>query len=244
MSAVIYGKHPAYGDFLGHGLPHAELHVFDRWLEAVLPKLRDGLGDQWEAAWRAAPALRFWAGPDIIGAPLAGVMLASRDRVGRRYPLIFALTGVVSPPPLHPAFDHGPYEAMLGHILAFEAPPDGAKGAVRLIEGMALPELAGAPFEEGQDGVLWASRADGNLGQLFQDARGADADKAQLGRSHWWHPATEVRQAGWLAVNGLPDADALRWLLTDRVVASEAAPPPPSPPHETAPAAEGAAPDE
>lgn len=217
VSAVVYGKHPAYGDFLAHGLPREQMAFFDRWLEGVLPSLKEGLGQQWEASWRAAPVLRFWIGPDIMGAPLVGLMLASRDKVGRRYPLLFGLTGVISPPPLHPAHDESPYEALLAHLSAFDAPAEGAKGVGKLLEGLDLPDLQGLPFEEGQDGVLWASRKDGNLAQLLSDARSADGDKAQLGRSHWWHPRETYRQAGWLAVNGLPDVGALRWLLTDRV---------------------------
>lgn len=217
VSAVIYGKHPAYGDFLAHGLPHEQMQFFDKWLEGVLPPLKAALGDQWEASWRAAPVLRFWMGPDIFGAPLSGLFIASRDKVGRRYPLIFGLTGVVAPPPVHPAHDETPFDALLAHLGAFEAPEVGAKGVGQLIDGLSLPELRGAPFEEGQDGVLWAQRTDGNLRQLLSDARGADGDKAQLGRSHWWHGAEIYRHAGWLAVNGLPDVGALTWLLTDRV---------------------------
>ena len=56
-TVVIYGKHPAYGDFLAHGLDHALLSRFDSWLEHVLPALKQGLGDDWEAGWAAAPPL-------------------------------------------------------------------------------------------------------------------------------------------------------------------------------------------
>ena len=238
VSAVIYGKHPAYGDFLAHGLPHEQMAFFDRWLETVLPELKSGLAENWEACWRAAPMLRFWMGPDIFGAPFVGVFIASRDKVGRRYPLLFGLTGVVSPPPVHPGHDESPYNALLAHLSAFDTPEGGAKGVERLLDGLTLPELRGAPFEPDQDGVLWASRKDGNLAQLFSDARSADGDKAQLGRSHWWHHDEEYRSAGWLAVNGLPDVAAMRWLLTDRVKTPEpevAAEPEPAPVQEAAP---------
>lgn len=215
VSAVIYGKHPAYGDFLAHGLPHAQLHVFDLWLEGVLPRLRDALGEGWEEVWRTAPVLRFWLGPGIIGAPVAGIFVASRDKVGRRYPLVFGLSGVVSPPPVHPAFDAAPYDALLRHLRDFDPPAGGVRGAALLVEGWSPPDLRGVDPSDGADGILWASRADGDLAKLFADAHDMDADKAQLCRSHWWHPAMADRTAGWLAVNGLPDVDALRWLMTD-----------------------------
>lgn len=194
------------------------MRVFDTWLETVLPKLKESLANQWEASWRAAPVLRFWIGPDVFGSPLLGIFVASRDKVGRRYPLLFGLTGVVCPPPVHPAHDESPYDALLSHISTIDVSSEGSKGVGRLLDGLPLPELRGAPFEEGQDGVIWASRKDGDLARLLHDARGADTDKAQLGRSHWWHPSEEYRSAGWLAVNGLPDVTALRWLLTDRVI--------------------------
>ena len=216
VEAVIYGKHPAYGDFLAHGLPHERFAHFDTWLEGVLPALKKGLGDAWEAAWAAAPPLNFWVGPDVIGVPLIGVFLPSQDKVGRRFPLVFGLTGVVTPPPLHPAHDETPYRALAAHIAQFEVPKEGTRGVATLLDGFAAPALQGVAFEEGQDGALWGHRDDGDLRRLFADAKGADADKAQLGRSHWWHSALPERAAGWLGANGLPDVTSMRWLLTER----------------------------
>ena len=216
MSLVIYGKHPAFGDFLAHGMEPARLRLFDSWLDAVLPPLKQSLGDAWEAAWTAAPPLNFWLGPDILGAPLIGVFLPSRDKVGRRFPLLVGLTGVVTPPPLHQTHDERPYLALAAHIAQFQVPPDGVRGAQSLVEGFVAPPLQGVAFEDGQDGTLWGHREDGNLRRLFDDAYVADADKAQLGRSHWWHASLPDRHAGWLAANGLPDLPAMQWLLTER----------------------------
>ena len=215
-TVVIYGKHPAYGDFLAHGLDHSVLSHFDTWLEGVLPALKKGLGDGWEAAWAAAPPLNFWLGPDVIGAPLLGVFLPSQDKVGRRFPLMFGLTGIVSPPPLHPAHDDGPYRALAAHIAQFEIPKDGTRGVSTLTNGFQVPPVQGVIFEPGQDGTIWGHRDDGDLARLFGDAASADAQKAQLGRSHWWHAALPTRSAGWLAANGLPDLTSMQWLLTER----------------------------
>lgn len=216
VDVVIYGKHPAFGDFLAHGLAHELLGRFDTWLGEVLPALKKSLEDNWEATWAAAPRLNFWLGPDIIGAPLMGVFLPSQDKVGRRFPLIVGLTGVVTPPPLHPAHDPVPYRTLAHHIAGFTVPKDGTRGASTLIDGLEPPPLQGVVFEPGQDGTIWGHREDGDLRRLFSDALSADADKAQLGRSHWWHEAMPTRSAGWLGANGLPDLTALRWLLTER----------------------------
>lgn len=215
-TTVVYGKHPAYGDFLAHGMEHDFLSHFDKWLEGILPHLKKGLGDAWEAAWASAPPLSFWIGPDVIGAPLMGLFLPSQDKVGRRFPLIFGLTGVVTPPPLHPAHDEGPYRALATHISQFQVPNDGTRGVATLIEGFQPPALQGVEFEPGQDGALWGHRDDGDLPRLFADALSADADKAQLARTHWWHEALPTRSAGWLGANGLPDLTGMRWLLTER----------------------------
>tara|TARA_R110002074_G_scaffold72295_14_gene166636 strand:+ start:263 stop:610 length:348 start_codon:yes stop_codon:yes gene_type:complete len=90
-------------------------------------------------------------------------------------------------------------------------------GAAALAEGFDAPPLRSTVFEKGQDGRIWAHRNDGDLAKLFADAIYADADEAQLGRSHWWHVELTHRHAGWLATNGLPDLTGLRWLLADRV---------------------------
>lgn len=214
---VIYGKHPAFGDFLAYGMEHSILYKLDQWLEAVLPALRNDLGDQWEAQWAAAPPIYFWLGPDVLGQPLMGLFTPSQDKVGRRFPLMLGLSKVITPPPLHKAHDATPYMALSAHLQAFEVPKSGTRGAATLAEGFETPVLRGAVFEENQDGTLWAHRDDGDLGQLFSDAAQADADKAQLGRSHWWHAEMTHRHAGWLGTNGLPDMTGLRWLLTDRV---------------------------
>lgn len=217
MSMVIYGKHPAFGDFLTYGMDHSILHKLDTWLEEVLPPLKAELGEQWEAVWAAAPPLYFWLGPDVLGAPLIGLFTPSQDRVGRRFPLVLGLTGVVTPPPLHQAHDAAPYLALSAHLAAFNVPKEGTRGAATLAEGFEMPHLQGTPFKKGQDGSIWGHREDGDLGRLFADAVQADADKAQLGRSHWWHANMPHRYAGWLAANGLPDLTGLHWLLTDRV---------------------------
>jgi type VI secretion system protein ImpM len=213
-SAVIYGKHRAFGDFLAMGLPHENLAPLDGWLEAVLPGLRARLGENWEAGWAAAPPLRFWIGPSLLGTPLMGIFMTSADRVGRRFPLLFGLGGVLAPPPVAPGFDAAPYEVLWQHIAGFRMPEEpGIKGEI-LLGGFEVPEVAGRPWEAGSDGTLWAHRSDGALARLFEDARPHDAAQAQFTRSHWWHEGGNGREAGWLACNGLPDAAAMDWLLT------------------------------
>lgn len=211
---VIYGKHPSFGDFLVHGLPRAVSDQLDVWLERELPKVKAALGDAWEAAWASAPPLYMWIGPSVLGLPVMGVFRASQDKVGRRFPLMFGVAGLVTPPPLHPAYDASPYASLLAHIDHVRPAQPGARA---LLEGFEAPAMAGAAWAENEQATLWAQRGDGNLARLFEDARTVDAEQAQLGRSHWWQTAQPDQEAGWLGANGLPNAEGLTWLLSGRV---------------------------
>lgn len=217
MSVVLYGKHPAFGDFLSWGIERGALEGLEAWVQEVLPATRDLLGDSWDAVWAMAPELRFWIGPEVLGVPLCGLWRASVDRVGRQYPLMLGLSDVVSPPPVHPSFDPAPYDALAAHLAQVGDGATGEGGAQSLVAGFALPPLTGTPYDAAQASMLWGMRGDDDLGRLFRDASEADAYCAQYGRSHWWQAGQADRAAGWLSVNGLPDADAMRWLLAERV---------------------------
>lgn len=207
-SAVMYGKHQAFGDFLTLGLPPAAFAVLDQWLDNTLPVLRQRLGGRWHEVWAAAPPSRFWIGPDVLGVPLIGVFMTSSDKVGRQFPLIFGLGGVLTPPPVDPAFDPTPYAALWSHIDGFEMPKNTRQDGTVLVSGFDAPDIVGDIWTGGDTGTLWAQRSDGNLQRLFADARTPDAAQAQFNRSHWW------QDTGWLGCNGLPDATALEWLLS------------------------------
>ena len=217
MTPFLYGKHPAFGDFISYGGDGALISGLDRWLERVLPPIKAELGPAWAQAWSSAPPLRFWLGAEVLGRPAQGLFLASRDRVGRAYPLIVGLTDVAFVPPTDPRHSEAPYDALWNHILR-NAPPSATKfgGAAELLDG--FDPVAGAAFEwsDGQESTVWGHRTDGDLPRLFADARGVDAARAQYRRSHWWHPATGPRAAGWMGADGLPDTAAMKWLLTER----------------------------
>lgn len=221
MSVVLYGKHPGFGDFLSWGMERPARDRLEAWVQAVMPDTRDLLGAHWDQVWDTAPDLRFWIGPDVLGVPLCGVWRASVDRVGRRYPLMLGLTGPVTPPPVHVAHDAAPYRALAAHLDGIRDQTAGQGGVQGLVAGYDGPPADGTPYDAEQAGMLWGMRGDDDLARLFADAGEADAYCAQYGRSHWWHEGTPAREAGWLSLNGLPDARALRWLLADRVRSAE-----------------------
>ncbi|MBY0330205.1 MAG: type VI secretion system-associated protein TagF [Acetobacteraceae bacterium] len=89
----LLGKLPAHGDFIRRGsLPAGFCAAWDAWLQDGFAAARAAIGEErWAAVWDAAPAWRFALPPGACGPDAAaGVMLPSRDAVGRRYPLTLA----------------------------------------------------------------------------------------------------------------------------------------------------------
>lgn len=214
----LIGKHPGYGDFLRAGLSDPVASGLEHWLDCVLSDLRDTAGDDWPAFWDNAQDLRFWIGRAVLGQPLAGVMRPSRDRTGRRYPMILAAEGAALPAPVVDS-DQTVYEGLTRHLDAMQP----GQGAGALLSGLTLEQmgdLAGEAAQATADGpTLWAHHPAGNLDALLQSAGPVDAARALLTRSYWWAPGGPGRAAVWLGCPGLPGSQALGWLLSG--VASE-----------------------
>lgn len=84
-----YGKLPILGDFAQRRLPARFVERWDAWLQTCLaaPAL---LAHDSEGTVPVAP-LRFWLSRDVCDPlPWCGVIMASNDRVGRRFPLTVA----------------------------------------------------------------------------------------------------------------------------------------------------------
>ena len=87
----LYGKLPARGDFVRHGLPRDFTDPWDDWLQAAIVGSRALMGEAWLPAFLEAPVWRFCLPPGMCGAQAAlGLMLPSVDRAGRYFPLTFA----------------------------------------------------------------------------------------------------------------------------------------------------------
>jgi type VI secretion system protein ImpM len=86
------GKLPARGDFISAGLPRRFVDPWHDWLQRMLAASRDILEDDWEEAWLGAPVWRFQLSPGLCGSDAAiGLWMPSVDRVGRYFPLTFAM---------------------------------------------------------------------------------------------------------------------------------------------------------
>lgn len=88
MTALLFGKLPAHGDFVARGLSAAEQADWDARLSAAMQAARDGAGDAFEDRFAAAPPWRCVLA-DGSGW-LAGALAPSIDRAGRIFPILLA----------------------------------------------------------------------------------------------------------------------------------------------------------
>ena len=205
----IMGKHPGFGDFVAHGLSEAARTGLDSWLSGCLLPLKERTGDGWEAFWDGAPPIRFWIGRALAGRTLAGVMVASHDRVRRRFPLILMAEGAALPPPVIDP-DQAMYEAFEAHLAVMRP----GEEAASLLDGLdaPLPEAEDAAAKS-EGPTVWAHHPDGDLAALLAAAGPVDHARAATGRSYWWAPRGRQGSAVWLAQPGMPGPDAFGWLL-------------------------------
>ena len=190
MALAVYGKHPAKGDFLEHGIPAALKPALERWLDTVLAEAKSALGSDWQAVWPAAPMLRFWVGEGIWGSALAGVMAPAQDRVGRRFPLVLLAlgdAGVTLPPPMIDS-DQSWYDATCVH-LGTQLLRNDLLGPAALIEDAPLPAITDA-LPGPRD--FWATRPGADVAELLADIALTDHRRASEARSYWWVAGTTV----------------------------------------------------
>lgn len=225
MGLGLYGKHPAKGDFLGAGVPPALQQVLESWLDSALGELREVLGPEWQTTWDSAPFLRFWLGEAIWGGVVAGVLAPSRDRVGRRFPLVLLSAGPEIGPPVatpDPWFDRA------ATFLRASLAEASAETAAEILANAPAPEGAGAPITSAS---FWAVKPGVDDTDLWADVTATDHRHAATARSYWWvkgenrGPETSgtplaPRPPLWSQVwagPGLPTGAVLAWLCRGHV---------------------------
>ena len=214
LNLAIFGKHPGFGDFLSAGeLPGGGTQLLMDWITLTLGGWRETAGPDWQPIFDAAPALRFWigAGPGN-GAALQGVALPSRDRTGRRFPLIVA-QGAAGPAPVADT-DQSFYEAAEAELLSLRQLDrfDPRETAALLAAALHQPREAHAAT----GAAFWATNPTRSPQDLLAELAGADFSHAQAGRSYWWFAARPEQglPSGLLAGPGLPGPAEMGWLLS------------------------------
>ncbi len=199
----LLGKLPAHGDFIRRGdLPSGFCAAWDAWLEAGVAAARAAIGEnRWQAVWDAAPAWRFALPAGACGPEAAaGVLLPSRDTVGRRWPLTLA---AVVPEPRF-AWPARWFAALEG--VARQA-RDAGGDADALAAAMPIPAAVMPPADPLAG--FWAALARDNAADPQEDPSPPPADPAMM--------ATEAEAvlpgAGWWTA-AIPDgAPGLVWPL-------------------------------
>ena len=210
MTLALYGKHPGWGDFVQAGLPLPLLAPLESWLDAVMTETRAALGPDWEPVWdrdgTARPVLRFWLGEELWGQPVCGVMAASRDRVGRRFPLLMLAAGCPVPPPvLDPV--QAWYDAAEAHLRGRLSDPAAGGAPAALLDGLDVPESPDVLAVPGPSG-FWAMGVPQDLAALMADIAATDHRRAAGGRSYWWragHAGAGEEMGDEAAAQGLPE---------------------------------------
>lgn len=180
MALAIYGKHPAKGDFLEAGVPPALRAGLEGWLDASLAAAREALGPDWPQVWAQAPTLCFWIGEAAFGEVVAGVMVPTQDRVGRRFPLVALATGADAPPP--PVAGAGGWHASAAQHLAGCLSWPGFDQPSALLAGLTPAEGAGSVASAD----FWAVRPGADVDALWADVTVTDHRHAAAARSFWW----------------------------------------------------------
>ncbi|MBV8619769.1 MAG: type VI secretion system-associated protein TagF [Curvibacter sp.] len=147
-----FGKLPSVGDFAGRRVPHVFNTEWDHWFRSGMELLR-GQGDGlWVEDFARSPAWCFICPAGVTGWPVCGLLVPSRDRVGRAYPLtVLALAPTPAAPalldPVLPRF----FEGALAAVEAARQQGLGVEELDRLVS--VLP----SPFAGSRGPLAWLS---------------------------------------------------------------------------------------
>lgn len=206
----IFGKHPAFGDFISHGVSPRFQTTIEPWIGQILGQVRDHLGDRWQPVYDNALPLRFWIGSRVFGeSNLRGVILFGQDKVGRRYPLIIAQEANGLPAPV---LDHGQ-----GFYTDAQSRLEQAFRNTELDPGILVAALAGDhgpdTLSDPEPPTLWAANPDPQVGELLKAVCETDHQRAAEYRSYWWREGRQNSASTFLAAQGMPDTAEFAWLL-------------------------------
>ncbi len=202
----VFGKHAAFGDFLSHGLSPQFQAGLEPWIGVSLTAMRDRLGDEWTRVYDAAPPLRFWIGGSVFGTPpQRGVLCASRDKVGRRFPLLM-LDEAASPAPPVLETEQEFYQA--AEMALQRALAEGLESAADLAAMVQVVEVEG-----NVQTALWATNPGQDVAGLLAAVSVADHQRAAAARSYWWVAGNGTLASTTLTCHGMPDPDGLAWLM-------------------------------
>lgn len=214
VSVGLFGKLPAFGDFLQRELPGEFVNALDGWLQRVIVGSRQQLGDDWLPAYLSGPIWRFALSEDIAGAtPWCGILMPSVDRVGRYFPLCIAGQWLRGSSTFHLAVGADAWLDQL-EAIALEAldasylEMDALMARVR-----ALPAPGAAPRRVVETSGWQAAACWPDLQSTWIDRLESQATAELTPVSLWWTAGSEGAPAQWKAVRAWPDAAGFAQML-------------------------------
>ena len=211
----IYGKLPAFGDFVRRGLPNAFVRPWDEWLSNSISVSQNQIVDRWTEAYLTSAPWRFALDPGVAGPNgWIGVLASSVDEVRRFYPItvaiplpsgmrLFALSGDLEPVVAD-------LEKIALQLIAGDLTPDAAAEA--LDEPTALlPTRAvlRSALSRGRAERVQTAMTYPSIGVMFAHLtqRSDSRNNASSGVSAWWHAGWNAMPAANLVAPGLPSPD-------------------------------------
>lgn len=163
ISAFLFGKMPAHGDFVARGLSAEAEACWDSWAAGEIETAQRRWGDRFGEIHQAAPPARLIAGPGPLGEGWrAGALVASVDAVGRRFILaagVHAMSAV-------DAIACGSRVAQQVESLLYQSIADGRDAdaamlalAATSVEGLEPAVCRALSVEVGGEGAWWCPDA-------------------------------------------------------------------------------------
>jgi len=88
LQTGLYGKLPAYGDFIFRNLNSSFITPWDEWLQHFISGSQEQMSEDWLDIYLTSPIWRFVLSPGVIDNNMwAGLLMPSVDRVGRYFPI-------------------------------------------------------------------------------------------------------------------------------------------------------------
>ena len=217
-SGGLYGKVPAFGDFVLRGLPTAFIKPWEEWLASSISVSRSQIGDRWTEAYLTSPPWRFALDPGLAG-PVGwiGALASSVDEVRRCYPITVAIPLPVGARLSDLSGDLEAIETSLErtalNLISGELTPDAANDALgelaRVLpqDAFLRPVLSRGGREQLQTGIAHASVA--VLAAVLGRRPGVPGDAL----SAWWHGDWNTVPAANFVTVGFPLPDVFASLL-------------------------------
>lgn len=216
----LYGKLPAYGDFIFRNLNPSFINPWDEWLQNFISGSQQQIGEDWLDVYLTSPVWRFVISSGVIDNMMwAGLMMPSVDRVGRYFPVSVVKPFVSSVNPVSFISDQREWYSELENI-CFEA-LEGRIDVDTAVSSMdQLSVLTAEHYQPTQDllemgPMLFGMDADdeNNMGKLFPYLLNASLVNNLRSYSLWVTEGSNLVSPVFFSCQGLPPIGGIASML-------------------------------